>query len=168
MDSYALIVISTGTADVLAIDRRFGQQSYGLAKYMILESVVTCPHCTTAKPEPCRPMPAAFFTNASAVARCFGRSKVIVACFVPTARYRVRRFRQSVRSRPARLPAVRGNAAWQAIRWKAHATGCAARAPTCWRGGCLRARCLPLCSSRCRFEPSSGPSHSFGWGPRAF
>jgi hypothetical protein len=51
MDSYALIVISTGTADVLAIDRRFGQQSYRLAKYMILESVVTCPHCTTAKPE---------------------------------------------------------------------------------------------------------------------
>jgi hypothetical protein len=44
--------------------------------------------------------------NASAAARCCGRSKAIVACFVPTARYHVRRFRQNVRATPARLPAV--------------------------------------------------------------
>jgi hypothetical protein len=58
--------------------------------------------------KPCRPTPAGFSMCASAAARHCGRSGAIVACSVPMARYRVRLFKQSIRARPARLPAVRG------------------------------------------------------------
>jgi hypothetical protein len=39
--------------------------------------------------------------------------------------------------------------------------------PICWHGGYLRPAFLPVCLSRCRFEPRSGSPRSSGWGQRA-
>ena len=50
----------------------------------------------TQKPKQCRPMRAAFPTNAEAAARSSDRSRAIAASFVRTGQCRVRRFSQSV------------------------------------------------------------------------
>ena len=55
---------------------------------------------------PCRPMPAGFSIPAPAAARRCDRSRVIVACSVPTARFRARRSRPTVRVTRVPLPAV--------------------------------------------------------------
>ena len=86
----------------------------------------------TARPrrrKRCRPMPAGSFMNVPAAAPTCGQSREIAACSVPMARCRVRRFRRSVRARPARLPAVRSKPPWQTIRSKPQTTGWVARAP---------------------------------------
>jgi hypothetical protein len=112
----------------------------------------------TAPPQrrkPCRATPASSSTHASVVARRCGRSRVIAACSVPTARCHARRFRRIVRARPVRLHAVRGN------------PRVVSDTPICWHGGYLRPAFLPVCLSRCRFEPRSGSPRSSGWGQRA-
>ena len=51
-------------------------------------------------------MPANSSTSAPAAGRCCDRSRVTAAYSVPTVQYPVRRFRQNVRARSARVPAA--------------------------------------------------------------
>src|SRR5262249_126700 len=66
-------------------------------KTVVFESVITCPHCSTAKSETMR-TPAGFFMNALAVVRSCGRKRVIAACSAPTALCPVRRWRELART----------------------------------------------------------------------
>jgi hypothetical protein len=116
--------------------------------------------------KPCQPTPAGSSMNALGAECGYGRKRAIAVCSAPTARCPVHRCRAHPPARRAVLRAVR-HKLWPTLRSNPRATGWAAEAAACWRGGSLTPPFLPVCSCRRLFESSSGPSLSSGWARRA-
>ena len=79
--------------------------------------------------------------NALAAERGYGRRRAIAACFAPMARCPVHRCRARPPARRAPLRAARHNL-WPTLRSNPRATGWAAEAAACWRGGSPHAAIL--------------------------
>jgi len=90
--------------DVCLSDRSLRHRVHALGKTII--SVITCPHCGTAKLETMSTNACQFFYICTGWGAMLRPKQVIVVCFVPMARFRARRPRRSVRARRMALTAV--------------------------------------------------------------
>jgi len=105
---------------------------------MLLESVITCPHCAVAKAETMPATPANFSMCAAAAVQNCGPSRAIVACLLLRFRAMSPDFKSSVRARLAPPHAVPGSPAWPTNTIQVSKDCSAARAPTRWRVGSSR------------------------------
>src|SRR5262249_21150809 len=88
--------LSHSSPSAAVSDRRLGHQLHALEHVMILESIITCPHCRTTKAESMPTDACRFLYECSGCGATLRPKPGDCWCSVPMAPFRVRRFKPDI------------------------------------------------------------------------